>query len=190
MSLLSTPADKRDNPGMTRPTLPGSAGALDATPAERKFADLVALGVPPSRAAVKAGLSNGKDGAATKVMARPAVRALIRAANVARIEGGLLPIAHTTLQDVMQDRDVPASARVAAARVVYAAAGLLRPPVQTPAHDAFDPSGPAPDGAPVPELVQQQIDATRRAIDSLRQMLERAEPIDVTPGSDPSPIDL
>lgn len=159
--------------------------ALRLSAPERHFAQLVVLGIPHALAAERAGFGT-IDGA--EVLRRPAVAAAVRSLQLAAIRGQGVVVATATLIEVCEDKDAPASARVSAARVLYAAAGILQagktlaePPTAGPGA-APDYAMPAADSADTLRQMMAQLAA-------MKDRLDRAEPIDVTPAAS-SPIDI
>jgi hypothetical protein len=101
------------------------APGIELTPKQRSFVTLlVRNGSTPTQAAREAGYS--VPGVASyDLMRLPHIAAAIRFERQRFISGELANIATGTLQDVMTDKEAPASARVQAARTVLEMSGEL-----------------------------------------------------------------
>lgn len=93
------------------------------TEQQAKFVEhLVSSGCTPCEAARHAGFANPPQ-EAYRLMRKPHVATAIREMRERLISGHLANVAVSTLLDVMQDKQAPASARVSAARTAFEAAG-------------------------------------------------------------------
>ena len=153
----------------------------------KQFVRLVSDGVRPVLAANMAGIGSTVDSSRTladRLMNRPEVLAEInrRAAN--RLTGYLVPLSTKTLERILRSPETPAQHQIAAAKLVFQAAGALaaeRPDVSV--HS--DGSGRATQ-AEVAKLTKALSDL-RAQKEVLLAILNSDEPvtIDVTPGVAP-----
>lgn len=86
--------------------------------------NIVLHSMKQGEAAAAAGFA-GPAVAASQLMRNPQILEAIRLARMAAVDGELAGVALTTLKEVMQDKDSPASARVSAAKGVLQVGGYF-----------------------------------------------------------------
>lgn len=161
-----------------RPSLPALLGL---SPKQLQFAELLSMGVSAPEAAARVGYAIESAG---QLMAHTAVQAYVKHVSRGILNSKLVPISTRTLEHVLKDENAPASARVAAVRLVWTAAGLLEPDRAIPEAAPPTARGEAPPSARADvELAQ-----LRDRLEGLRQWLRSAAPIDVAPVA-ASPLD-
>lgn len=137
-----------------------------------RLAELIGLGMSPGDAAKTVGMSIE---AATAAQMLPAVQAYSTHLARSSVRTEILPLSTRTVRDILSDPNAPASARVAAVRLVWTASGLLSPQAGDPA----DAPPTAAGFAPISPAADAELAALRDRLDSLREILSRA-PIEAT----------
>lgn len=132
------------------------------TKKQRRFAELVAEGVPHTRAAAEAGYHSGRDG--WRLLRTPHVAAFVRQEAAARVLSEGAAVSVSVLLEVATDKAQSGAARVSAARTIAQMAGFL-------AKDGA--RGDAVDDRPLSERSIAELEEGERALVALIEAEKR-----------------
>ena len=135
--------------------------------------------VTPTEAARRAGYVQPTT-AAWRLTRTPAIMAAVKQAQFVEVDCKLTGIAIQTLQAVMQDKDAPASARVAACRAAFDAAGMGGRKL-TPAEQ---PGGAGVDDLDLASMSNEDLHALMEVVEREQREIEKQKQLIAMHGAD------